>query len=508
MNILYLLILLIITGSSIINSIKWGRFAQREHYLPGSVTRFYFRWVRTTFINKFLFFISLILFVISLWLYFVPIFVIILTLLTPLGISFKTRTGDVNITERLQRVNYLYYLLIVLISIVSYLTGYGYIFALLANMFSFFIYDQCLKILQSYEKNISKVFVNDASIKLNSNSLPVVGITGSYSKTTTKNVLKQILEQKNSTFATPESYNNRLGIAKAINENFNQNHDVALIEMGTYANGEIREICSWVRPHIAVITGVAPVHLERMKTLENILDAKSEIVELAGSVVINGDDELLLNEARLWTNQKQVYDCSTTSNEAAVYVEHENNKHDIYIAGEYVTSVKGPKLLQLSISLSVGVLLALDLNINEYFANLKSLDKTEHRQNIIKSDYGHSIIDNSFNSNPMAIDFSLATLSQLGNEKSKRYLITPGLIELGSDQFSINYAFANEASIIVDEAIIVGYTNKRSLISGFEDNNIPCNWYPNRDEAVAFLNSIVESDDIVLFENDLPDHYP
>ncbi|MBO71115.1 MAG: hypothetical protein CL508_02230 [Actinobacteria bacterium] len=508
MNILYLLILLIITGSSIINSIKWGRFAQREHYLPGSVTRFYFRWVRTTFINKFLFFISLILFVISLWLYFVPIFVIILTLFTPLGISFKTRTGDINITERLQRVNYLYYLVIVLISLVSYFTGYGYIFALLANMFSFFIYDQCLKILQSYEKNISKVFVNDASIKLNSISLPVVGITGSYSKTTTKNVLKQILEQKNNTFATPESYNNRLGIAKAINENFNKDHDIALIEMGTYANGEIREICSWVRPHIAVITGIAPVHLERMKTLENILDAKSEIVELAGSVVINGDDELLLNEARLWTNQKQVYDCSTTSNEAAVYVEYENDKHDIYIGGEFVSSVKGPKLLQLSISLSVGVLLALDLNIDEYFTNLKSLDKTEHRQNIIKSDYGHSIIDNSFNSNPMAIDFSLATLSQLGNEKSKRYLITPGLIELGSDQFSINYAFANEASIVVDEAIIVGYTNKRSLISGFEDNNIPCNWYPNRDEAVAFLNSIVESDDIVLFENDLPDHYP
>ena len=99
--------------------------------------------------------------------------------------------------------------------------------------------------------------------------------------------------------------------------------------MGTYANGEIREICSWVRPHIAVITGIAPVHLERMKTLENILDAKSEIVELAGSVVINGDDELLLNEARLWTNQKQVYDCSTTSNEAAVYVEYEYDKHDM-----------------------------------------------------------------------------------------------------------------------------------------------------------------------------------
>ena len=508
MNFVYLIILLIITAGTLFNSIKWGRFAQREHYLPGSVTKFYFRWIRTKFINRFMFFISLILFVVSLWIYYVPLLVVCLTIFSPLGINFKSRTGEIVITERLKRVNYLYYSIVLLISLVSYLFGYGYIFALIINLFSFFIYDQCLRILQSYEKNISKVFVNDASLKLNSRTLPVVGITGSYSKTTTKNVLNQILQVKNKTFVTPESYNNRLGIAKAINENFQNEDEVAIIEMGTYSNGEIREICSWVRPHIAVITGIAPVHLERMKSLENILDAKSEIVELAGSVVINGDDDLLLNEARLWTNQKNVYDCSITSKDAAVYVEHKNNKHDIYIEGKFIDSVSGPKLLQLSISLSVGVLLALDLNVKEYFKNLNSLDKTEHRQNIIKSDYGHSIIDNSFNSNPMAIEYSLETLSELVTKNSKRYLITPGLIELGSDQFSINYAFATEASIIVDQALVVGYTNKRSLIAGFEENNTPVNWFINRDEAVAFLNSIVESDDIVLFENDLPDHYP
>ncbi len=508
MNFVYLLILLIITFGTLFNSKKWSRFAQREHYLPGSVTKFYFRWVRTKFINKFLFFLCLILFVLSLWIYYIPLLIISITVFSPIGINFKPRTGDVVITERLKRVNYLYFSIVILISFVSYFIGYGYIFALVINIFSYFIYDQCLKILQSYEKNISKVFVNEASVKLNSKTIPVIGITGSYSKTTTKNVLNQILEQQNKTFVTPESYNNRLGIAKAINENFKTDHEIALIEMGTYSNGEIREICSWVRPHISVITGIAPVHLERMKTLENILDAKSEIVELAGSVVINGDDELLLNEARLWTNQKSVYDCSITSNDAAVYVEYKNNKHDIYVAGDYVDTVNGPKLLQLSISLSVGVLLALELDIKEYLKNLNILEKTEHRQNVIKSDYGHSIIDNSFNSNPMGIEYSLETLSELGTKNSKRFLITPGLIELGSDQYSINYAFATEASLIVDQALVVGFTNKRSLMSGFEENHIPTNWFINRDEAVAFLNSIVESDDIVLFENDLPDHYP
>ena len=508
MSLLYVLIIfLFITAGSLFNSIKWGRFAQREHYLPGSVTKFYFRWVRTKFINKFLFLLSLILFILSLLFEYIPLLILVITMFSPIGINFKSRTGNVVITERLKRVNYLYYGIIVLISIITYFR-FGYHIAVLSNIFSFFIYDQCLRILQSYEKNLSKVFVNEASRKLNSKTLPVVGITGSYSKTTTKNVLSQILEQKSKTFVTPESYNNRLGIAKAINENFEEDHEIALIEMGTYSNGEIREICSWVRPHIAVITGIAPVHLERMKSLENILDAKAEIVELAGSVVINGDDELLLNEARLWTNQKDVYDCSITSKEAAVYVEYKNNSHDIYIAGKFVAKVNGPKLLQLSISLSVGVLLALELNTKEYLTNLKSLEKTEHRQNIIKSDYGHSIIDNSFNSNPMGIEYSLETLSELGTKDSKKYLITPGLIELGSDQYSINYAFATEASLIIDHALVVGFTNKRSLMAGFEENNTPANWFMNRDEAVAFLNSIVESDDIVLFENDLPDHYP
>ena len=119
---------------------------------------------------------------------------------------------------------------------------------------------------------------------------------------------------------------------------------------------------SKIRPHISVITGIAPVHLERMKTLENILDAKSEIVELAGSVVINGDDELLLNQARLWANQKIVYDCSTTSKQAIVFVHYDKNVHNIYVKGKFILSVKAPELLQLSIALSIGVLLALDLD--------------------------------------------------------------------------------------------------------------------------------------------------
>ena len=245
-----------------------------------------------------------------------------------------------------------------------------------------------------------------------------------------------------------------------------------------------------------------------MKNLENILDAKSEIVELTGSVVINGDDELLLNQARLWTNQKIVYDCSTTSKQAIVFVDYQDGEHHIYVKGKLISKVTAPELLQLSIALSTGVLLALDLDVVKYFSDIVSLEKTSHRQTVIESDLGHKIIDNSFNSNPMGIEYALKLLDIEGDEKSLKYLVTPGMIELGNDQFSLNYAFGTESSKVVDGALVIGHTNKNALLLAFQENGIPTFWFPNRDEAVNYWNTIIGPDEVVRFESDLPDHYP
>ncbi len=507
MEFIYLLVLVLFTTSSLVNSLKWSRIAQREHYISGYVTKFYFRWVRKVPFNNLFFLIMIFLGLFSLW---TPVTAIILalgTLITPIGLDFKPRTSKVNKTERLKRVNNLYYLFIISTSLFSFFSGFGYFIAMVVNVFSFVVYDQSLRFLYVFEKNKSQIYVKNAEFKLNEYHGPVIGITGSYSKTTSKNVLSQILSTKNKVFVTPESFNNRLGIAKSINEAFSKDVEVAIIEMGTYGFGEIREICSWIRPHIAVITGIAPVHLERMKSLENILEAKSEIVELAGTVVINGDDELLLNQARLWTAQKMVIDCSITSSNAAVFVEFQDDLHSIYIGGQYVTQVAGPKILQLSISLSVGVLIALEIDVKSYFESIKKLEKTIHRQNIIKGSLGQTIIDNSFNSNPVSCLASLDELNKIPTD-GKKYLITPGMVELGSEQFGFNFEFAYEASNLIDEALVIGYTNKSALILAFEEKNVPVKFFKNRDFAVSYLNSVVKDNDVVLFENDLPDHHP
>ena len=154
--------------------------------------------------------------ILSLWNPYTAILVAILSLLLPRGLSFNWRTSKVDQTERIKRLNTVYFILISLISIASVLLEYGYFLALFANVFSFFVYDQALKLTKNFEKNQSQIFVDRAEAKLGTFSGPIVSITGSYSKTTTKNTLKQILSTTNDVFVTPESYNNRLGIAKSI----------------------------------------------------------------------------------------------------------------------------------------------------------------------------------------------------------------------------------------------------------------------------------------------------
>ena len=116
--------------------------------------------------------------------------------------------------------------------------------------------------------------------------------------------------------------------------------------------------------------------------------------------------------------------------------------------------------------------------------------------------------DNTFNSNPYSVLSSLKLLEGNAADGSKLWLVTPGMVELGSEQFVMNKAFAEEASRIVDEVFVVGQTNKSALRAGFIDYGIKVNYVTNRDEAVKILDSLVNENDVVLFENDLPDHYP
>ena len=217
---------------------------------------------------------------------------------------------------------------------------------------------------------------------------------------------------------------------------------------------------------------------------------------------------MLIERARAWINTKQVIDCSIETDQALVYVQYSSGVHSIYIEGKKIGTVKGPEVHQLSIALSIGVLYVLEQDIQSIINNFDTTKPVEHRQSILTGKKGQKIIDNTFNSNPYSVLSSLNLLKENATEDSKLWLVTPGMVELGSEQFVMNKAFAEEASNIVDEVFVIGLTNKSALKAGFVDYGIKVNYVTNRDEAVKILDSLVNENDVVLFENDLPDHYP
>ena len=129
----------------------------------------------------------------------------------------------------------------------------------------------------------------------------VVGITGSYGKTSTKWYVRDLVSGTRRVVASPASFNNRLGLARAINETLTDDAEVFVAEMGAYQPGEIADTCSWIPPSIAVLTAIGPVHLQRFKSEERIVEAKSEIFEHAEVAIINVDHPALADLAgRPW----------------------------------------------------------------------------------------------------------------------------------------------------------------------------------------------------------------
>ncbi|MEO1290909.1 MAG: Mur ligase family protein, partial [Chloroflexota bacterium] len=130
------------------------------------------------------------------------------------------------------------------------------------------------------ESALRQRFIRQAESVLQTIQPKIIGITGSYGKTTTKNFLHDILNGRYKTYATPKSYNTMMGVTLAINTDLANDYSIEyfISEMGAYVEGEIERICQLTPPDISIVTEVGPQHLERFGSLENIAIAKYEII--------------------------------------------------------------------------------------------------------------------------------------------------------------------------------------------------------------------------------------
>lgn len=363
---------------------------------------------------------------------------------------------------------------------------------------------------------INKWYINDAKrIIKEMPNLIVIGVTGSYGKTSMKNYLYKLLSSKYNVLITPENYNTTLGVVKTIRNNLKATHDIFVCEMGACNVGDIKEICDIVKPKFGVITSIGPQHLESFKTIENIIDTKFELADSLpdnGVVFLNYDNEYIKSKKII--KKYVTYGTNNKENDYNAYnIKYSNNGLDFEI--QKLTGEKqeiNSKLIGehnvINICGAIAVANYLGIDMKTLSQKARQLEGVQHRLQLIKAN-NNLIIDDAYNSNPNGAKSALQTLKLFDGIK---ILVTPGMIELGEKQYECNYNFGKQASEVCDYIVLVGEKQTKPIYDGIVSNNY------NKEKIIIVediqdgLNEVYSINSngeqkVILLENDLPDNY-
>lgn len=370
-------------------------------------------------------------------------------------------------------------------------------------------------IMRPYEKRNQAGYIKRTVKKLHSRpELIKIGITGSYGKTTVKEILKILLSEKYEVLSTPSSYNTPMGICKTV-KNLTDKHQVFIAEMGARHVGDIKELAEIVKPNYAIICGITGQHLETFGSLESIKKTKYELVESMS----NGVVAYTVDNQNTFETLK---DCKIKSISAGIDL----SKNPKVFAKNVSTSVLGStfelvigknsvkchtKLLGKhnvsNICLASAIAFELGLSLGEISAGISRLSYISHRLEIIESKRGITILDDSYNSNVIGIDCALEVLSSF---EGRKIVITPGLVELGAYENTENYNFGKKMAKVCDLVILVGKSSAYRMQDGLLDGGF-CNdniiFASSLSDAIKKYNKLLKSGDVLLFENDLPDKF-
>ena len=350
-----------------------------------------------------------------------------------------------------------------------------------------------------YEKPKNAKYIREARQKLAASGATVVGITGSYGKTSAKNILSHLLDGDYKVLSTPRSYNTPLGIARALNES-EEEFNLFIAEMGARHVGDIEELCSYFTPDYALITGICNQHLESFGSIDNIISEKGKIIKAAKNFtcIAPGCASLFTGEEGKIKTADIVKDVLSDST---------GTQFTLTLGGQDIC-VK-TKLLGEHSAYNIGLcaLLAYDLGVSaEHIAErIASIEYIEHRLQPIVSN-GVNIIDDGYNSNIIGARAALKVLSTFGGRK---IVVTPGLVELGILEEEENRALGAQL-VGVDRVILVGETLVGVISEGYKEaggDMEKLTVVHTLTDAQEELKGRLLAGDTVLFLNDLPDMY-
>ena len=360
------------------------------------------------------------------------------------------------------------------------------------------------------EYGIRKHYINDAKkILKNMPNLIVIGVTGSYGKTSVKNFLVKTLSAKYEVLTTPKNYNTTMGVVKTIREELKPIHQIFVCEMGATKIGDIKEICDIVNPKFGVITSIGPQHLESFKTIENIIKTKFELYDSVnkngGITFLNYDNEYLAKQNRSNTlayginNEKldyNAYNLKSSSQGLSFSINNVDFKTKL-IGRHNIVNITG----------AIAVANYLEIPLDRLVPRVREFKNVEHRLQLI-SKGNLNIIDDAYNSNPVSSKSAIDTLSEFDGTK---IIVTPGLIELGGDEEKYNFEFGEYMCDVCDYIFLVNSTISKYVLNGINSkkyNNDKIFMVNSPQEAVMQITNFGLNDKItVLLENDLPDNY-
>lgn len=366
------------------------------------------------------------------------------------------------------------------------------------------------------EMGVNQYYINDAKKKLKEvPNLTIIGVTGSYGKTSVKFYLQKLLQERYNVLVTPESYNTPMGVVKTIRSSLKSTHEIFICEMGARHVGDIKEICDIVNPHHGMITSVGPQHLETFFNMENIKNTKFELADAlpeGGMLFLNGDNEYINEKAKEYPNPIFYHSETTGSGYYAkdisvsqvgteftvVAPDGTSERFQMRLIGAHnVINVVGA----IAVANKLGIALA-DLKIP-----VRRIEPVEHRMQM--REHGLvTIIDDAYNSNPVGSKAAVETLAMFDGI---RILITPGMVELGEKEAEFNYKFGIYAAECCDYILLVGRKHTEPIKEGVLSKGFPeekCLVYDKLEDAVSYAYAIKgQGHKYILLENDLPDNY-
>lgn len=420
------------------------------------------------------------------------------------------------ITSRVKRLSVTITILYLIPIVIAYFLNIYYVVIYnVMILFNFIIIYLSNIINKPIENYVFHYYRRKAVRKLNAiPNLDVIGITGSYGKTSSKNILNDILSVKYNVLPSPKNYNTQYGLIMTINNYLDKFDEFFIAEMGAFKRGRIKLLCNLVKPKYGILTTIGEAHLETFKSRENIQKGKFELIESLpkdGLGILNMDDPYQVNYNL--KNKVNILWISTKNKEADVYADNiKIDKNGMSFDAIFKNNSKvrfNTKLLGLPniYNILAGVAFGkyIGMSDDELIRGVSLIKPIEHRLELKKL-HNYTIIDDAYNSNPVGASMALDVLNLMDGEK---IVVTPGMIELGSEEYRQNYEFGSKISEVADYVILVGKKQTVPILNGLKSKG-----YSN--DKIKIINDVKEAFNIIdnlklnkeayiLLENDLPD---